>query len=475
MKTFVAGALVAAAQATDLKLAWSDCGDADTHTKITSFTPATLTLGQKTTMAGSGTIDEDVSDATFDLEMTGALGKLLSCTGPATVSKTCNLPLGTGTLTFEAMSFPIKAGPSVVKVDIQLGASLPSALAKTTTITKSTATNGDKLFCMKIDSSPATDYEAMWGDFKNQYGKFYNGVDEEAKRFGIFQSNVDFINESNAKKLSYTLGVNQFSDLTADEFAATYTGLKKPKDLWGDLPYLGKHSYSGKALPSAVDWSTKGAVTPVKNQGSCGSCWAFSTTGALEGAWEITTGTTVSLSEQQFVDCDHNGDQGCNGGLMDNAFGYAEKNAICTEQSYSYTGRGGSCRASSCTVGIPKGGVTGFKDVATDNEQALMEAVAQQPVSIAIEADKSAFQQYSGGVLSSTCGTNLDHGVLAVGYGTDNGNDYWKVKNSWGTSFGEAGYIRLLRGKRGAGECGLLSGPPSYPVVSGTSGKNIVV
>lgn len=149
---------------------------------------------------------------------------------------------------------------------------------------------------------------------------------------------------------------------------------------------------------------------------------------------------------------------------MDNAFRYAEQNAICTESSYPYTARGGSCQKSSCAVGIPQGSVTGYKDVDADDEQALMEAVMQQPVSIAIEADKSAFQQYSSGILSSTCGTSLDHGVLLVGYGSEDGQDYWKVKNSWGTSFGENGYIRLLRGKGGAGECGLLK-QPSYPVV----------
>jgi len=322
------------------------------------------------------------------------------------------------------------------------------------------------------NNAPAN-YQMMFDNFKGKFGKFYNGIDDEAKRFEVFKANVDLIQDTNAQALSYTLGVNQFTDLTAQEFAATYTGLKKPAALWGDLPYLGMHNYSGQVLAGSVDWSTKGAVTPVKNQGQCGSCWAFSTTGSLEGAWEIATGKAVSLSEQQFVDCDKR-DSGCGGGLMDTAFAYAEKNAICTEGSYSYKGRAGSCEASSCTVGIPKGGVTGYKDVSTDNEQALMEAVAKGPVSIAIEADKSAFQSYSGGVLSSTCGSNLDHGVLAVGYGTDNGKDYWKVKNSWGTSYGENGYIRLLRGKGGSGECGLLSGPPSYPIVSGSAAEIVV-
>merc|ERR1712178_376126 len=200
--------------------------------------------------------------------------------------------------------------------------------------------------------------------------------------------------------------------------AQSHFGIKQPEEPWGSLPSLGQHEYAGEALADAVDWTTKGAVTPVKNQGQCGSCWSFSTTGSLEGAWQIATGKLVSLSEQQFVDCDKV-DQGCNGGLMDNAFKYAEQNAICTEESYGYKGKGGTCQATSCTVGIPKGGVTGYKDVAKDDKNALMEAVAQQPVSIAIEADLPTFQRYRSGVLGGICGAKLDHGVLAVGYGTD--------------------------------------------------------
>jgi C1A family cysteine protease len=219
------------------------------------------------------------------------------------------------------------------------------------------------------------------------------------------------------------------------------------------------------ALPTSVDWSAKGAVTPIKNQEQCGSCWAFSTTGSVEGAWFLAKGELVSLSEQQLVDCSGpEGNQGCNGGLMDYAFEYIIKNkGITTEAAYPYTAADGTCQAAGKPV---EATLSGYKDVSPNSETALLTAIAQQPVSVAVEADQSVFQFYSGGVMDSACGTALDHGVLAVGYGTDTGKDYYKVKNSWGADWGEKGYIRLGRGAKfnPSGQCGIQM-DPSYPVV----------
>merc|ERR1711973_213420 len=219
---------------------------------------------------------------------------------------------------------------------------------------------------------------------------------------------------------------------------------------------------------SSVDWRQKNAVTPVKNQGNCGSCWAFSTTGSVEGAAAIASGQLISLSEQQLVDCskaEHHG--GCNGGLMDYGFQYIEDNhGITTEQDYAYTARDGTCNGEKAAHHVVT--VTDYKDVPRNNPDQLQQAVSQGPVSIAIEADKSVFQLYKEGVFSdSGCGTNLDHGVLVVGYGTDAGQDYWIVKNSWGATWGEQGYIRLGKTESGAGMCGMYE-QPSYPVSGGS-------
>jgi len=276
-----------------------------------------------------------------------------------------------------------------------------------------------------------------------------------------FATNEEIITSHNAKGLSYKLGHNAFSDLTWEQFRAKHMSEIFTNKVPKNVKRVHLTGLSGKAPAASVDWVSAGAVTPVKNQQQCGSCWAFSTTGSMEGAYQINTGNLVSFSEENLVQCDHNGDQGCSGGLMDNAFEWIQSNGICTESSYPYTS--GSGVTGTCVKGCtPVATNTGHTDVPADDETALLSAVGGQPVSVAIEADKSAFQLYSSGVLdSSSCGTNLDHGVLVVGYGTDSSSskDYWKVKNSWGATWGEAGYLRMVRNKN---MCG-ISQQASYP------------
>ena len=294
-----------------------------------------------------------------------------------------------------------------------------------------------------------------------KHSKKYETSLEERYRFSVFSQNLLDIKFRNTLNRSITLGLNKFADLTNEEFVSNHLKAYIPREKYQSLR---KSLPNMKALPNEVDWVAKGAVTPVKNQGQCGSCWSFSTTGSVEGAWFIKTGELVSLSEQQLVDCSGpEGNQGCNGGLMDDAFEYIIKNGgICAESNYSYTGTDGNCK--SCT---PVAKISSYVDVTPNNTEALMAAVAQQPVSVAVEADGLDWQFYMGGVVTDSCGLNLDHGVLVVGYGTDvSQGDYWKVKNSWGPDWGENGYIRIGRGSKfdPAGECGILM-DPSYPVV----------
>jgi hypothetical protein len=316
-----------------------------------------------------------------------------------------------------------------------------------------------------VDSSTESAFEA----FVAKYGKVYASLEERAARFEVFAANFALVEAENAKGKSYKLAINEFADVPIEEFRGQrlgYSPAEHQKTLRLGSPFLGTDLYSGEELPESVDWVQDGAVTPVKDQGSCGSCWTFSTSGSLEGAWKIATGNLVSVSEQQLIDCAKAGGlDGCNGGEMDPAFTYLENRDVCAEDGYPYLKKAGNtCSEESCTVAIPRGSVVGFKDVPAGDTKALMEAVAQQPVSTAVQAGQSAFQMYKEGVLTSDCTANVDHAVLIVGYGTDNGVDYWKIKNSWGANWGEEGFIRLARGVAGDGECGVKV-MPSYPVM----------
>jgi len=290
-----------------------------------------------------------------------------------------------------------------------------------------------------------------------KWEKTYDSPTERNYRVGVFYTNMMYIHETNTAQKSYQLDINMFADLTTDEFLEMYTGFKPTLSLQG--PNY-KEIITTGAVPASVNWTAAGAVTGVKNQQQCGDCWAFSTTGSLEGIYEIKTGTLTSFSEQQLTDCsDAYGNQGCNGGLMDDAFKYVEAKGIMTEAQYPFKGVDGTCKYNAADVVFK---ITGYTDVPPSNNDALQAAAAQQPVSIGIDAEAIMF--YSSGIFDNkNCGTELDHGVLVAGYGTDAGTNYWLVKNSWGETWGEAGYIRFVRATgTGTAICG-LNLQASYP------------
>jgi cathepsin L len=303
------------------------------------------------------------------------------------------------------------------------------------------------------------EYQLLFTRFMTQYNKKYTH-DTFFYRYTVFKANMDKIYLANKQKHSYTLGMNEMGDMTHAEFKATKLGYKAIDNAYARSKNSAGPHQQVKSAPSAVDWRAKGAVTPIKNQQQCGSCWAFSTTGSTEGAAKIQAGQLISLSEQQLVDCSQNqGNQGCEGGLMDQAFQYIISNGgINTEQAYPYTAMDGTCNTTAQAVHAVS--ITGYTDVTSGDEDALAAAVAIGPVSVAIEADQACFQFYTSGILNDpSCGTNLDHGVLAVGYNKAGSTPYWIVKNSWGTSWGMNGYIEMALG---VNQCGINS-QPSYP------------
>jgi C1A family cysteine protease len=297
--------------------------------------------------------------------------------------------------------------------------------------------------------SVTRDNERYFQNFISDYSKDYTSSDEYSHRFNVFSKNLELINHHNSQNHSFTLGVNQFADLTPFEFQSRFVkGSFQPKENVEDI------FQANYTLPIALDWrvasqNPKGivAVTGVKNQQQCGSCWSFSASGNVEGAVAISTGKLVSLSEQQLVDCSGSfGNQGCSGGNIDAAFEYIIQNGECSESEYPYKATDGTCKK--CT---PVGKIDGYIDI--PDETSILPELQKGPVSIAVEADQTVFQFYSGGVLDDpSCGESLDHAVLVVGYGTDQGKDYWIVKNSWGSTWGEKGYIRIVRNK---GMCGI--------------------
>eukprot|EP01054_Gregarina_sp_Poly1_P004176 Gregarina_sp_Poly_1__4175@NODE_2286_length_2360_cov_11_684256_g1463_i0_p1_GENE_NODE_2286_length_2360_cov_11_684256_g1463_i0NODE_2286_length_2360_cov_11_684256_g1463_i0_p1_ORF_typecomplete_len465_score35_66Peptidase_C1/PF00112_23/5_3e68Inhibitor_I29/PF08246_12/1_5e16Peptidase_C1_2/PF03051_15/4_4e08TPP_enzyme_N/PF02776_18/0_12_NODE_2286_length_2360_cov_11_684256_g1463_i08932287 len=292
---------------------------------------------------------------------------------------------------------------------------------------------------------------------------------EYERRFKIFIGNLDLIHQHNiAGGSSYKLSLNQFADMTQREWAATYLTARS-EDRPGGRPVLWSLAHVvNDTLPKEVNWIDRKCVTPVKDQAKCGSCWAFSATGAIEGAICAQTGILLNLSEQQLVDCaGPEGTHGCNGGFMDNAFKYViDKGGLCTENDYPYVAKQQVC-TDHCKRAAQ---IITMADIPRRNDKALRAAVAfHGPVAVGVEADKASFQFYHKGVLDLPCGKKLNHAVLLVGYSHDEERHeaYWYVKNSWGPTWGDQGFIRIGRKHHGkAGECGILLSP-TIPIVAG--------
>jgi len=318
---------------------------------------------------------------------------------------------------------------------------------------------------------------SLFDNFVEKYGTQYDSDVERAHRFNVFLENLHHVEVLNLQEPTAKYGITQFSDLSKEEFERLYLGRKKPANFanatteWKPtctackrFPELAKYHY--ESLPSDFDWRDYGAVTDVKNQGQCGSCWTFGTTGDIGGVWFLDGNDLTSLSEQQLLSCDYGisaGNFGCNGGLQENAFEYViDLGGIVSEETYPYRSYMGSitgnthppCQDSKVTSDQFAASISSWSQVSSSaaQEDDIMTALVNQgPVTIGINAEN--MESYTGGIADPTVcpAAGVDHAVLIVGYGTQLGTDYWTIKNSWGSSWGEDGYYRIVRGSNACG------------------------
>lgn len=362
----------------------------------------------------------------------------------------------------------INSGELIIKMDNLLGSSNSSQPSRKRSVILVLALFGvvcvaGSLLVLSRSPSSSTilaQFELEEQEFQQyiiQYNKAYTN-EEYVQRLQTFRDNLAFIRIQNSLGNDWVLGVNKFADLSPAEFKARY--LSKKMDLSSKKP--AQEFVQLTDLPTKIDWRTEGAVTGVKNQGQCGSCWAFSTTGSVEGIWKISGNPLVSLSEQELVDCSTSyGNQGCNGGLMDDAFEFIKDNGITLESAYPYLAVDGTCNTA-----LEKqiaANITGYVNVAANNPTALQTAATSQPISVAVQADQYVWQYYKSGTITKNCGHELDHGVLIVGYDTTSSPNFWIVKNSWGPDWGLGGYVQIaITAKEGV--CG-INMSASYPTL----------
>jgi len=297
--------------------------------------------------------------------------------------------------------------------------------------------------------------EVEFVEFMIKFGKEYEVLSEEyERRFSIWKGNLKYIEDFNKVESSFRLGVNQFADLTQKEFKNQFLNLKTPSD-YQNRKYINGEVFNTKEIPTSWDWRTKGVVTYVKNQEQCGGDWAFCVAEAVESCHAITTGNLVSLSVQNLMDCVNQG-QGCNGGIPGYGYQYIMENGIDTESCYPYNGNGGQCEFNPdppCCGSIMKG----YYNISSGSENALQYATYQGPTSVAVDASQASFQMYNSGVYydSGCSSSQLDHGMVVVGWGVDSDLPYWIVKNSWGVDWGMNGYIWMARNR--SNNCGIAT------------------
>ena len=309
--------------------------------------------------------------------------------------------------------------------------------------------------CYMFTSDPSitSDYQ----QFLLQYNKYYSDS-EYTYRLSVFKSNLNIINSINSSQSSYQLEINEFGDMTLEEFRSLYLSTYSSYEslLVQDLP--------SNDLPSSIDWRDLNSVTRVKDQKSCGSCWAFSAIGAIEGAWAISSKELVELSEQQLVDCSSDyGNLGCDGGYMNQAFDYVIDHGLAYGKDYEYEGYKKECREHKHSKPV---NIRTYVNVGKNNSLQLQAAVAKQPVSVAVDGGSYVFMFYKSGTIDKGCGTELSHGVLVVGYGEDVHGMYWIIKNSWGRRWGQLGYAKIRRTQEinSEGMCGIAM-DASYPLI----------